>query len=226
MRTVRCSGHACSPLPRMHPHYHAYNCCHTCPLPCIPPCHSCPLPCTPLLCIPPLPCMPLAMHVPHHTHPLPCMPPYRTHPVPHTHPTMHASCHTHPLPHMLPMDRILDTRLWKHYLSATTVADGKYRYICQRYLFASYSVTTPFFTVWHVPWCWRCKRTIKSSCPEKMTILLKWSPMIPRFLDIWSKSVLAQQCVALNRNMYNGNKNYLKCRSMSPFIKSEITYNS
>ena len=24
-----------------------------------------------------------------------------------------------------PMDRILDTRLWKHYLSATTVADGK-----------------------------------------------------------------------------------------------------
>ena len=26
--------------------------------------------------------------------------------------------------HLRPMDRILDTRLWKHYLSATTVADG------------------------------------------------------------------------------------------------------
>ena len=25
----------------------------------------------------------------------------------------------------LPVDRILDTRLWKHYLPATTIADGK-----------------------------------------------------------------------------------------------------
>ena len=27
----------------------------------------------------------------------------------------------------LPVDRLLDTRLWKHYLSATTVADGNYQ---------------------------------------------------------------------------------------------------
>ena len=26
----------------------------------------------------------------------------------------------------VPVDRIFDTRLWKHYLSVTTVADGKY----------------------------------------------------------------------------------------------------
>ena len=28
-----------------------------------------------------------------------------------------------------PIDRIIDTRLWKHYLSATIVADGK-KYLC------------------------------------------------------------------------------------------------
>ena len=37
---------------------------------------------------------------------------------------------THPTQYMLgytpPMNRILDTHLWKHYLSATTVADGNY----------------------------------------------------------------------------------------------------
>ena len=34
---------------------------------------------------------------------------------------VHAGIHTPPPS----VDRILDTRLWKHYLSATTVADGK-----------------------------------------------------------------------------------------------------
>ena len=51
-------------------------------------------------------------------------------------PTMHTSRHEAPQPpHMpplprtpppnIPPDRILDTRLWKHYLSATLFADGK-----------------------------------------------------------------------------------------------------
>ena len=71
------------------------------------------------------------------THPLANMPPHHTCP-----PTMHASlCHAcppyhicpPPLPHTPPfttqspppsVDRRNDTRLWKHYLPATTVADG------------------------------------------------------------------------------------------------------
>ena len=32
-----------------------------------------------------------------------------------------------------PLDRILDTRLWKHYLSATSFADGKKRNNCGEY---------------------------------------------------------------------------------------------
>ena len=58
-----------------------------------------------------------------------CRPPRHAHPTAMHTPTpftMHAPftmhtplCHTCP-----PMDRILDIHLWKHYLSATTVADG------------------------------------------------------------------------------------------------------
>ena len=46
-----------------------------------------------------------AMHAPPNTRPLSCMPP---------------AIHVPP-----PVDRILNTHLWKHYLSATAVADGK-----------------------------------------------------------------------------------------------------
>ena len=41
----------------------------------------------------------------------------------HIPPTTHSPPPTH-MPAHPPLDRILDTRLWKHYLSATTVADG------------------------------------------------------------------------------------------------------
>ena len=110
MRTVRCSVHLS---------------CHAHPLPHIPLCNACPLP---LLCTPPTMHAP-TMHTPCHTWtcyacPLPCMP----------HPAMHASHHATPSAHMPPtthapptplphthtlVDRILDTRLWEHYLSAT-----------------------------------------------------------------------------------------------------------
>ena len=108
MGIVHCSGHlSCHkrmPPPR-----------HTCPLPCMPPCHAYP-PCHthPLGHTCPLPCMPPCLAYPlchacspRHTCPLPCMTP----------------CHACSLP-PAPMDRVLDTYLWKHYLSATTVADG------------------------------------------------------------------------------------------------------
>ena len=85
---------------------------------------------------PPPPCMPpTTMHAPHHhacppaMHtrcytgpPPPCMPPLH-----HTHPPF-AMYHAPPLamhaPSPPPPDRRNVTRLWKHYLSATTVADG------------------------------------------------------------------------------------------------------
>ena len=35
------------------------------------------------------------------------------------------------------VQRILDTRLWKHYLSATNVADGKYMFFRLRFVFRS-----------------------------------------------------------------------------------------
>ena len=66
--------------------------------------------------------------LPYHAYPLLCMPL-----LPCSPPTTHAPCHAHPLPHMhVPqprtppptVDRRNDTCLWKHYLSATTVADG------------------------------------------------------------------------------------------------------
>ena len=80
---------------------------------------------------------PLAMHTPScHAHPPPAMHAPAIHA-----PTMHAPCHTHPpamhAPHHAhplpctppPVDRIFDTRLWKHYLSATTVADDNNTFI-------------------------------------------------------------------------------------------------
>ena len=64
-----------------------------------------------------------AMHGPLRCTPLPCMPPPLSPPPPHKSP-----CHTCP-PHYAcqppPVDIILDTRLWKHYLSATLFAEGK-----------------------------------------------------------------------------------------------------
>ena len=82
-----------------------HTCCHTYPPLCMPLCHAHPPP------------PPHTMHAPHHTclH-LPCMPTAMHTPLPHMPPpTMHATP---------PVDKILDTCLWKHYLSATTVADG------------------------------------------------------------------------------------------------------
>ena len=88
-----------------------------------PPRHTCPPATHTLHQAPPSPCMPPSPHMP----PSPCMPP----PLPcmlqfvtHAAFTMHAPhlCHTRPPPP--PPDRRNDTRLWKHYLSATTVADG------------------------------------------------------------------------------------------------------
>ena len=82
--------------------------CHTCPLPCMPPSHACP----------PSPCITPTTHAPRHICPLPCMPPlYHEHP----------PCHACPSPSARtpPIDRKNDTRLWNHYLFATTVADGR-----------------------------------------------------------------------------------------------------
>ena len=122
MRTVCCSGHlSCHACP---PATHA-------PPPCMPPCHACPLP-----CMPPLLCMPPAMHASHNTCLPQYMPPCHACSLPHMPP-----CYACPSPHMplpwmppphyactpamhAPPDRILDICLWKHYLSATTVADG------------------------------------------------------------------------------------------------------
>ena len=99
MRTVHCIGRLS---------------CHACPLP-----RMSPLPCTAF----PLP------HTPCHACPLPCTHPHYAFSLPLTPPATQAP----PLPpHMplpctpSPVDRILDTYLSKHYLSATIVADGKY----------------------------------------------------------------------------------------------------
>ena len=78
---------------------------------------------------------PSTMHAPlRPTCPLPHMPPLLHVPPPsplhHACPHYHIcspSSHTLPSPCIIPpptMDRILDTRLWKHYLSVTTVGDG------------------------------------------------------------------------------------------------------
>ena len=98
---------------RMHSSRMHTVCCSGClychgPPPHTSPCHACPLP----------PMRFLAMH----THPLPCkphsprMPPSRHMPPFTTHTPLHHVCP--------PVCGILDTCLWKHYLSATTVADG------------------------------------------------------------------------------------------------------
>ena len=111
--------HACPPA--MHAPHAMYAPHHTCPPPCMPPphmspCHTHPPPCTPPTMHAPLPHMPPPHMPPHHTHPchtapLPCTPLPRTHPLPHM-----------PLPS--PVDRIVDTRFWKHYLYTTSFADG------------------------------------------------------------------------------------------------------
>ena len=112
--------HAC-PLPCMPP-WHAHPPATHAPLPCTSPCHACPHHTCPLPCISPAmysPChaCPPAMHAP-----LPCMPPHHACSLPCMPPTMHVPCHTcPPATHTpchacLPMDRILDTHLWKHYL--------------------------------------------------------------------------------------------------------------
>ena len=80
---------------------------------------------------------PLAMHTPCQACPLLCMPPAMHAPLPHMPPAMHAPCHAclphhahlpSPAMHAPPPDRRNDTHLLKHYLSATTVADGKNRH--------------------------------------------------------------------------------------------------
>ena len=99
--------HACPPFHAWPPDTHV-PLCHTCPPATHAPCHTWPLPCMcpPLPHMPPSPCMtPFAMHTPFATHapPSPCTPPLST-------------C-------MRPCGQN-DRGLWKHYLSATTVADG------------------------------------------------------------------------------------------------------
>ena len=97
MHTVRCSGRLSC---HAAPHCHAYPPATHAPTMHPPPCM--PPPCSPPAThAPPPPCMAT----------LPCMLPLAMHP-PHACP---------------PVDRILDTRLWKHYLPATTVADGNNR---------------------------------------------------------------------------------------------------
>ena len=86
--------------------------CHTCPLFMHAPYHTCPL-----AMHAPLPCMtrhhtPPAMHDPLCTPPLPCMPPL-------------LPCMPPFVTHALPCGQN-DRCLWKHDLSATTVADGNY----------------------------------------------------------------------------------------------------
>ena len=132
--------HAC-PLPCMPPTTHALPATHGPHLLHMSACHSCPLPCLPLFatyaplspCMPP-PCMltmhisshtcsltmPPARHTPHHACPLPCM-------LPTTLASL-SPCMPPPLPCMPPspcMPPWTDRCLWQHYLSETTVVDGK-----------------------------------------------------------------------------------------------------
>ena len=69
------------------------------------------------VCIPcpPPPHMPPATHAPA-MHAPATHTPCHTCPLPHMPPAMHVACHEHPSE-----DRILDTRLWKHYLPATSL---------------------------------------------------------------------------------------------------------
>ena len=133
----RCSL-PCMLPPQMPPAMH--NPCHTCPPPpCMSPCHACPLSCKPPCHAHPCHACPPAMHTPQPQIPpamhaattdalLPCTPPATHAPLPCMSPlpcmpTCHA-CLNPPASSPGQKDRILETRLWKHYLSATTVADG------------------------------------------------------------------------------------------------------
>ena len=107
--------------------------CHACPPPCMPPCHTC---------------------WPHHAHTPLCMPACQMHSLPCMTPTMSpcfaCPCHAHTPPAMHtppPVNRILDTRLWKHYLFPTTVADGKsVTKSSSSYLYSSHLLAQVFFT--------------------------------------------------------------------------------
>ena len=133
MCTVHCSGcfscYAGSPSPPCTPPTtHA-------PLPCMHPCHTCPLPCTPPM--PPLPCTPL-----------PCMPPATHTPL---------SCMWHAPSAMQapppPLNRILDTRLWKHYISATSFAGGNKQIWPHTHRMSSYRQRRPQYLRLHcVQW--------------------------------------------------------------------------
>ena len=113
MRTVRSSGHlschACPP-PTTHAPHHACPPAMHAPPPCMPPGHACPPAMhTHLPQCPPThaPHMPPTTHTPCHTCPPPCMPP----------------CHAHPC-HACPPREQNDRQVLKHYLSATSFADG------------------------------------------------------------------------------------------------------
>ena len=115
MHTVCCSGclscHACSPnqthpLPCIPPVMHA-------PTMHAPPAMHAPLPYMSLSCMTPCHACPPATHICHHTCPPPCKPPAMYTP----------NCHTCPSATHAPHGQN-DRGLWKHYLSATTVADG------------------------------------------------------------------------------------------------------
>ena len=132
MPTIRCSGrlscHACPP-----PHHAilfiTFSPCHvrpktthtphhTHPLSCLSPATHPPPPYMPPATHAPLPCMPPTMHAPHHACFPPCMPP-----------AMHAPHHTCPSP--LWTECLLKDRGRKHYLSATSFADGKNNTYCE-----------------------------------------------------------------------------------------------
>ena len=107
MHTVHCSGHlSCDACPSLATHPPATHD----PPPCRPPPHMPPAMQAPHYACPPLPCMP-----PLPWTPSPCTPPFATAPF-----TTHAPPLHYAWP---PVDRRDDTRLWKYYLSATTVAD-------------------------------------------------------------------------------------------------------
>ena len=84
-------------------------------------CHACPLP--------------------YHARLLPCMPPYHMCPPPeYTSPAMHPPA-THTPPPPFHVDRILDTRLWKHYLMFVTKFNE-----FSKHCFEKKTYSTPFLT--------------------------------------------------------------------------------
>ena len=112
---------------------------HICPFPCTPPCHACPTTTHAPQAYTPVMQAPCQIHThhacPHHTHTfLPCTP-HHTCSTQNAPPAMHAPPHTPPLcmPHhtcplpcipppcIPPVDRILDTHLWKYYLTTISL---------------------------------------------------------------------------------------------------------